>query len=73
MLNNYNYISSSIDALGPDVGSTDWHMDVIKKTYQNINRHNDSNYKACVTGKSLAHGGIIGRSESTGLGVFYCL
>lgn len=28
---------------------------------------------AIVTGKSLVEGGINGRPESTGLGVFYCI
>jgi len=33
--------------------------------------HLDINAVGCVTGKSISQGGISGRVESTGLGVFY--
>ena len=38
-------------------------------------KHNGTQYNAgaCVTGKSLIMGGIEGRSESTGYGVFLCV
>lgn len=35
--------------------------------------HLDINAVGCVTGKSISQGGISGRVESTGLGVFYCI
>lgn len=34
---------------------------------------NEINMSGIVTGKSLVEGGINGRPESTGLGVFYCI
>lgn len=40
--------------------------------YQNIYGHRDINSAAVTTGKSISHMGIRGRTESTGLGVYYC-
>eukprot|EP00249_Psilotum_nudum_P033436 c50504_g1_i1 orf=1-459(-) len=44
----------------------------IKDTYEHL-RSTDINSTACVTGKPLEVGGIDGRQEATGLGVFFCL
>ena len=33
----------------------------------------DINYEGCCTGKYVEHGGIKGRTESTGLGVYYAI
>lgn len=33
--------------------------------------HTDVNWAGCITGKPLSQGGIDGRPEATGLGVFY--
>ena len=41
-------------------------------TYQNIYGHRDINSAAVTTGKAISHMGIRGRTESTGLGVYYC-
>lgn len=41
-------------------------------TYQNIYGHRDINAAAVTTGKAISHMGIRGRTESTGLGVYYC-
>lgn len=43
----------------------------MKDTYQTYYGHSDINAVGCVTGKSLIHDGLVGRTESTGLGVFY--
>ena len=42
----------------------------IKDTYEQF-KQNDVNAAACVTGKPLEQGGIRGRVEATGLGVYY--
>ena len=38
-----------------------------------MNGEKDINAEGCVTGKFKSQGGISGRTESTGLGAFYCL
>jgi glutamate dehydrogenase (NAD(P)+) len=44
----------------------------MKDTFQQLNTSNvDSS--ACVTGKPISQGGIRGRTEATGLGVYYGL
>lgn len=69
----YNFIGPGIDVPGPDVGTTTWHMDKMKDTYHSLYGMSDFNETGIVTGKSLVEGGINGRPESTGLGVFYCI
>jgi glutamate dehydrogenase (NAD(P)+) len=46
-------------------------MTLIMDTYQSIYGHRDINAAAVTTGKSIVHMGIRGRTESTGLGVYY--
>lgn len=46
-------------------------MNWMKSTYQRYYGHEDINSDAVTTGKSRNIGGISGRVESTGLGVFY--
>lgn len=46
-------------------------MSWIKDTYQMLYGLNDINAAACVTGKPLSQGGIHGRTEATGLGLYY--
>lgn len=43
----------------------------MKSTYQTYYGHEDINTDAVTTGKSKILGGIRGRTESTGLGVYY--
>lgn len=47
-------------------------MTWMKSTYQAYYGHEDINADAATTGKFKRLGGISGRTESTGLGVFYC-
>lgn len=47
-------------------------MSWIKSTYQAYYGHRDINADAVTSGKFKRQGGISGRRESTGLGVFYC-
>lgn len=42
-------------------------------TYQGIMGEKDINCEGCCTGKYIEQGGIAGRTESTGLGVFYAI
>lgn len=46
-------------------------MSWMKSTYQAYYGHEDINADAVTTGKAKNLGGILGRREATGLGVFY--
>lgn len=69
-----NFIGAGIDVPGPDLGTTTQTMNLMKDTYETLFGGNkDMNAAACVTGKSVENGGIEGRQESTGIGVFFGL
>lgn len=67
------FIGASVDCLGPDMGTDEQVMTWIKDTYQNIQGEVDINSEGCCTGKYIRQGGIAGRTESTGLGVYYAI
>jgi glutamate dehydrogenase (NAD(P)+) len=67
------FIGASIDCLGPDMGTGEQVMTWIKDTYSTIYGDYDINSDAVCTGKYISHGGIHGRVESTGLGVYYSI
>ena len=62
------FLSPARDVPAPDVGTSPREMGWILDAYKS-SRPDDINHMACVTGKSVDHGGIKGRQEATGRGV----
>ena len=62
------FLSPARDVPAPDVGTSQKEMGWILDAYKSL-RPDDINHVACVTGKSVNHGGIKGRVEATGRGV----
>lgn len=65
------FIGPQIDCLGPDMGTNEQIMTWIKDTYQCWKGGEDIHSEGVCTGKYVNQGGISGRTESTGLGVYY--
>ena len=65
-----NLIGPAIDVPAPDYGSGSREMAWIADTYATF-KYDDLNSMGCVTGKPLGQGGIQGRTEATGMGVFF--
>lgn len=69
-MNSHNFIGPAVDVPAPDYGTGEREMAWIADMYRTLNPH-DINHWSCVTGKPLSLHGIPGRTEATGLGVFY--
>lgn len=67
------FIGAAVDCLGPDMGTNEQTMTWIKDTYMHVKGEQDINSEGCCTGKFIQQGGIAGRAESTGLGVYYAV
>ena len=71
-LSKRGLISPSLNVPAPDMGTSEREMAWIADEYRRLNPH-EINAFACVTGKPIGMGGVNGRTEATGRGIFYAL
>jgi len=65
-----NFIGPGSDVPAPDYGTGPQEMSWIADTYMAMS-NNELNTMACVTGKPVSQGGVRGRLEATGRGVYF--